>query len=305
MARRSVSEELEYPLLEQVEMETAPEPVRRPKNIRQPAGTARRRTINLFYWALPFLALAAAFLLTIAFHRVEAWLINDPRFHLPPAAGYGKDPANLQMDGVRRSSKAAILRVLEQDFGRSLYLFPVAERRRQLLAVDWVREATVSRRWPDRLAVLIQEREPVAFVQINRQGNAPQFHLIDAEGVLLPLPRGERFNFAVLTGISASEPEASRKVRVQAAMTLLGGIGPLAARISEIDVRDPGNLKAALQVDRDMVTVLLGNRNFRARIEKFLAHYQEIHQRRPGARTFDLQIDDRITSLEGADGGES
>src|SRR6185436_3077069 len=110
------------------------------------------------------------------------------------------------------------------------------------------------------------ERTPVAFAQINVTDSAPRFHLIDAEGVLLPIPRGEKFEtFVVLTGLSGKELEASRRLRVQQVMAMLKEIGPLGAYLSEVDVRDPGNLSAAVQVDREVVTVRLGSRNHRSR----------------------------------------
>ncbi len=42
----------------------------------------------------------------------------------------------------------------------------LGERRRRLLAVDWVKDASVSRRWPNRVSVNVIERRPVAFAQI-------------------------------------------------------------------------------------------------------------------------------------------
>ena len=37
---------------------------------------------------------------------------------------------------------------------------PLAERRRRLLAIDWVEDASVSRLWPNRVLVRITERKP-------------------------------------------------------------------------------------------------------------------------------------------------
>ncbi|HUQ95600.1 MAG TPA: FtsQ-type POTRA domain-containing protein [Bryobacteraceae bacterium] len=310
MSRRSVTEDVEYPLLDQMESE---EPAARErskrsrpaKRDREEAEHPKRRRINLFYWTLPFFALVAAFALTMAFHRVEAFLINDSRFHLKNAADYGKDPAEVKIAGIQRASKAEILRVLEQDFGRSLYLFPLAERRRNLLAVDWVKEATVSRRWPNQIHITLTEREPVAFAQINVPDSVPRFHLIDADGVLLPLPKGEKFDtFVVLTGLNAKDAEAGRRIRVQQVLAMLGDIGPLAAHVSEVDVRDPANLQTAMQVEKRVVTVKLGSRNFRQRMQNFLSNFAEIRKARPNSTVFDLRIDDRITAVEGVTGGQ-
>jgi hypothetical protein len=43
---------------------------------------------------------------------------------------------------------------------------------------------------------------------------------------------------------------------------------------------------------------MMGDRNFKRRLEDFLAHYAEINKRSPRATSFDLRLDDRITTKE-------
>ena len=62
------------------------------------------------------------------------------------------------------ASRSKVQRVFADDFDRSIFAVPLDERRRRLLAIDWVEDASVSRVWPDRLVVRIRERKPVAFV---------------------------------------------------------------------------------------------------------------------------------------------
>lgn len=304
MARRTL-EEPEYEVsVPEPEEPPKEKPVRKPRASRKEEATPRRRSINLFYWAMPFVALLGVLALIFVFHRLETLLISDARFHLQPPAEYGEDPPTLSLSGNRRASKTAILSVFESDMGRSLYLFPVEERRRKLLAVDWVKDARVSRRWPNRVVVEITERQPVAFVQFQRPGATPVFKLIDADGVILPVPQGEKLSFAVLTGISENESEGSRKSRVRQALAMQQEIGSLTSHISEIDVRDPGNIQVLAQVDQDVLTLKLGNRNFLKRLKDFLEHYQDIRSKRPDARSFDLRIDHQIFAAEVASNGQ-
>jgi cell division protein FtsQ len=307
MARRIVEEEL--PLLEAQQEEKAPAGERAPRRAtrtaRKEEAVPKRRRINLFYWSIPVFALGAAFLVVAAFHRVESFLINDQRFHLAGSPEYGKVPENLNLAGLQRASQPEILRVFENDFGRSLYLLPVKERREALLQVAWVKDATVSRRWPNQLHVRIVEREPVAVAQVNVRDAAPTFQMIDVDGVLLPIPRGEKVDkFPVLTGFSTNEARESRQMRVQHAIAMLQDLGPLRSRLAEIDVRDPGNLQATLPVDSHAVTLRMGNKNFRRRLQNFLNHQERIRQQRPEARIFDLRIDGRITAVEGGTNGD-
>jgi cell division protein FtsQ len=184
--------------------------------------------------------------------------------------------------------------------------FPLAERRRTLLGIDWVRDASVSRLWPDRLAVRIVERKPVAFIQLPVAGS-PSSHcvaLIDAEGVILEEPPRARFTLPVLTGIRREQSQPVRRLRVAAALRLIQELGGLVAQISEIDVSDPENVKVVQQAEGRVLLLMLGNRNFLSRLQNLLIHYPEIQQRSPNATTFDLRLDDRITALgEDARGG--
>lgn len=321
MARRGVTEELEYPLAEQgIEeregargdvredlreegRDEAPRPRRRTRTARDREETpAKRRRVPWYYWLTPVAALAVAFVFVTAFHRVEAFLIDDERFHLQAPADSREDPPGLTMQGLQRANKSQVLRVFEPDLGRSLYLFNIAERRRNLLAVDWIKDATVARRWPNRVHVSVVERQPAAFVQLAGD-SAPEFKVIDTDGVLMPIPSGERMsNLVVLTGMSASDTEASRRIRVREAMIFQREVGALANRLSEVDVRDPGNLRVTMRIDDVAVLLKVGNNNYKKRLDNFLAHYAGIHNVKPGAKVFDLRIDGRITAVEDSRG---
>jgi cell division protein FtsQ len=232
-----------------------------------------------------------------ASQQFQQFLIRDPRFFLPGPADYGLESPNLSLTGVRYASRAQILRLFEQDYGRSLYLFPLAERRKALRNVKWVRDATIVRIWPDRLQVQISERKPAAFVKLPGESMA-RWGLIDDEGVILEPPAKAAFQLPVLAGIRTSEPPDKRGTRVRRMQRLMKDLGPLAGNVSEVDVSDLDNLKIAEQVGGAAVSLLLGDRNFSSRLQNFLNHYDDIHRKMPQAGSFDLRLDDRITGLE-------
>ena len=122
----------------------------------------------------------------------------------------------LTVTGMKNASPARVVRVFDVDFGRSIFTVPLAERRRRLLAIDWVEDASVSRIWPNRLVVRITERKPVAFVNLPQTIGGRRLLLIDRAGVLLEPPPQSRFAFPVLSGIRETQSEAERRVRVQA-----------------------------------------------------------------------------------------
>ena len=90
------------------------------------------------------------------------------RFALLPArsARAGRTNRDFQIEGIRNVTDEQIVQVFGRDFGRSIYLCPIRERRLKLLGIDWVKEASISRLWPNRLVIRIKERTPAAFVQM-------------------------------------------------------------------------------------------------------------------------------------------
>jgi cell division protein FtsQ len=224
----------------------------------------------------------------VAALEVRDYVTSDPKFVL---SSERKDA--FQVQGVRYAPRAKVWRVFQQDFGRSIFSIPLAERRRSLLAIDWVEDVSISRVWPDRLLVRIRERKPVAFVAI-RSGAM----LIDADGVLLDPPSGSQFTFPVLSGLSDDEPEERRRPRVRAFLRCENEMGAAMKDISEIDVSDPNDLRLVARVDDRALDLRIGDRDFAGRYKRFLAHYPEIQKRSPEVAIFDLRQDDRITAKE-------
>jgi cell division protein FtsQ len=224
----------------------------------------------------------------VAAIKLHDFLSTDPRFAL------SRDRTDaLAIAGLRYASQSKVRHVFDADFGRGILSVPLAERRRRLLAIDWVEDASVSRVWPDRLVVRIRERNPVAFVYLGSS-----VVLIDAEGVLLEQPPQAWFTFPVLSGIREDSTEETRRERVQALLRLEDDMGYLAKDVSEVDASDPENMRVVVQVDHQAVSLLLGDTNYGRRYQNFLGHFQEIEQRSPRAKTFDLRLDDRITAKE-------
>lgn len=266
----------------------------------KPAPAPRPARRNWLVLAVIVVFLIAGY---YGFQQIERLLIRDPRFILAEPEP-GEESTGVTLHGVSRAARSSILRIFDPDYGRSIYLMPIAERRRRLLAVDWVRDASVSRIWPNRVAVRITEREPVAFIRLSTGDSAAphRFALIDADGVILEPQARARYQLPVLTGIRREQSEAVRRDRVLRAMKLLRDLGKLSEHVSEIDVSDPENLKITQQIDSRAIVLVLGNQRYRQRLEAFLSHYDDIRRRLGDATALDLRLEDRITALKGAPG---
>ena len=235
------------------------------------------------------------------FHRLERFLITDSRFQLAPALEYGVDPPGFLIEGVARSSRKAIVNTFANDFGRSVYLLPLEMRRAELFGIEWVREATVARFWPNQIFIRIEERKPAAFYQEAAQGGVKsRIWLIDEEGVLLHIPPQNTFRLPVVTGFRADAKIEERSRRVLRMLRLMKDVKNYGARISEVDVSDMDNLKAIVQAPDNQAMVLwLGDRNFHTRMEDFERSYPEIRRRLPGVSTLDMRLDGRISVVGG------
>ncbi len=271
----------------------------------QAAKSASKRTVGPLVRAAAVIVLSSVTLAAAytGFQRVEQFLIRDPRFLLPGPPDYGEASPNLAIVGTRFASLARIRDGFAFDYGRSIYLLPLADRRDALLRLSWVRDATVQRIWPNRVVVHIVERQPAAFVEIPA-GAMSRFALIDADGVILDTPSKAHFDLPVLRGVKPAESQTMRGARVRRMVHLLHDLGTLGNGVSEADVSDLDNLKIRVKVREQTFLLILGDSDFAARMRNFLDHYAEIRGRVPWATTLDLRLEDRITAVGDAPDGK-
>ena len=234
-----------------------------------------------------------------AWHSTEEFLIKDNRFRIAESEEFRGRSPNLSVEGIHYASTSQIRHVFAEDFGRSLYLVPLEKRRFELLEIDWVADATVSKVWPNTLRVFIRERVPVAFVRLvpNRKDGLSRLALIDQDGHILRPRIAAQFTLPVVSGIAESEPVDNRRARVRRVLGMLKEIGPLAAQISEINVADPNNLVVSEHAGNAVLDLMLGDDNYTERLQSFLSNYPEIKEKRPDAKTLDLRVDGVITAV--------
>lgn len=289
MAKKTPGDE---PLLHEIE-ETSPAP---------PAAQAKKspRREGRAQWGYAIRGIVIGFALIallVGYFRAQEYLSLDSRFALERRPGHN---GGLRLRGIRHASPAQVSRVFDPDFDRSIALLPLQARRSEVMAIDWVRSASVTRIWPDQVLVNVVEREPVAFVPVTAEGRqASRFALIDEDGVILPAPPGAKFELPVVLGIRPRDQVVARRDRIRRVQRMLRDLGDWSGKISEVDARDAENLTIHTRVENRMIVLLIGDRGFRSRLETFFNYYPKVRQTAPDATIFDLRIDDRITALEG------
>ncbi|MBK5290372.1 MAG: FtsQ-type POTRA domain-containing protein [Acidobacteriia bacterium] len=248
--------------------------------------------------------LAATFLcLTglLVFQALERFLIHDARFTMRAGDVPGEGSPDLAITGLNRTPAAQVRRLFQSDEGRSVYLLPLAQRQESLRRVQWIKDASVRRQWPNRVSVHVKERKPEAFIRLTskRQAASPKFMLIDGDGVLLPAPEDSAvMELPALSGISPDQNQEDRARRVRLMKHVMQAIGRHAEYVSEFNVSDVDNVRLIYSIEDRAVTLLMGNENYAARLQRFLTHYPEIKKRAPTATAFDLRIKDRITAID-------
>ncbi len=245
------------------------------------------------FWIVVGVCIVASVSTAWAAKTVRGFLNTDARFVLrSPVPGVKNE--GVTVTGATYTSVGSVQQVFAQDYGRSIFDISIAERRRRLLGIDWIEDASVSRIWPNRIAVHLKERTPVAFVNVPHRA----FLLIDAEGVLLSPPPRANFAFPVLSGVWMLQTEAERKTRVQAALHLLDDLGPVAKDVSEVNAALPDDLRITTEINGKAVDLWMGDTNYGSRYRNFMEHFADIRAGSPNASVFDLRIDDRITASD-------
>lgn len=227
--------------------------------------------------------------------QVERYFKRDPRFALERAPEYGDPPPSLQVDGLHYSSKEMVLKVFEEDLGRSVFLLPLDQRRTELMTKPWIKQASVSRLWPNKVSVQITERHPVAFV---KRGGGAETTVIDSDGALMEAPPSATFSLPVVAGVGPEVEYEARRFRMHRVERLLKDLGDHLKEVGEIDASDSENLRLVQPFRGRAVTLILGNRNFKLRYENFLAMADQLMERLPNAITFDLRLEEQVTAAE-------
>lgn len=116
------------------------------------------------------------------------------------AAKAGFQVARVEVSGMERVDQLKVYELVLAEKDRAMPLVDIEKVRADLLEYGWIKDATVSRRLPDTLAVEIIERKPTAVWQ--RDG---KFSLIDGDGIVLQnVKAGEGGDLPQLTGQDAN-----------------------------------------------------------------------------------------------------
>lgn len=244
-----------------------------------PKRTASRIRIAVF--VLVAMSLAAAAYGTVYSYGTHSW-----RFRLASSD-------DIAITGLNKVTRHQVMDVLGADIGRNVFFIPLEQRRRQLEEIPWIESANVMRLLPNRLAVQIQERTPIAFVQLHNR-----IELVDANGVIMDLPRRTHYSFPVILGMSDSGPLPQRAAQMKTYQRLIGELDSGDARyskdLSEVNLSDPDDVKITVADPAGAVLVHLGSEQFVDRFKIYLSHAAEWRAQFQKLQSVDLRYDGQI-----------
>lgn len=234
-----------------------------------------------------FIGLCAVIAVGVA---TRHFLTRDAHFRIPGAS-------SIESTGLSEVNRTDVLPVFGSDIGRNIFFVPLQQRRKELEAIPWVKQATVMRFLPDRLSVSVVERTPVAFV---RQGQ--QVELADADGVILDMPPAmmaqHHYSFPVVTGINAQDSVGARRTRMAVYQRFIAEMDQnnqhMSQQISEIDLSDPEDLRATMPEQGADILAHFGEDKFLDRMNTYKTHIAEWRQRYPRLIGVDLRYSGKV-----------
>lgn len=195
------------------------------------------------------------------------------------------------VEGVSRLSREEVLaaagirprvNVLEVDLEAAL------ERMRSM---PWVRTAVVKRRFPDRISIRVEEREPTALLA------AGGLWLVDAGGeVFKPVEPGESYDLPVVTGVAppgsgeAGEATASLRAALRVVEAFQGRRRLTPGDIGEIRVEADGRLRVFTA--REGVELKLGRESWDQRVGRLDALLDQDLMTLSAVESVDLDLAD-------------
>jgi cell division protein FtsQ len=234
-----------------------------------------------------------------------AALASDFLYHSPQIALL--KPEQIELTGNHIVSRDAVLQQFVRDRGHSVLSIPLDTRRSALEELSWVDTANVQRILPNRIRVEITERTPIAFLR-----NGTDLGLIDAHGVILDRPRGEDFQFPIVTGLSDSMSREERGRRMATYQDFLRAIDNVrygsSDRVSEIDMSNPKDLRAVMTGisspgDSQAVTIQFGAADFGGKYRLVVDNFAQWQASNGHVRNIDLQYSKQVILNTDSSGG--
>jgi cell division protein FtsQ len=158
----------------------------RPKRMKEEGGRGRFQDILKRAIRTAF-RLLLLFLLLFVGHSVYVHLLEDPIFRV----------REFEVAGNRKISEETVLSLAEIEGMPNLFTLRLKDVAKRLESHPWVDQVRVRKVFPNKIAVQIEEREPVAILPLE------ELYYIDTKGVIFAtVGDADAYNYPFLTGLT-------------------------------------------------------------------------------------------------------
>jgi cell division protein FtsQ len=198
------------------------------------------------------------------------------------------------VDGNSRLPTSDVLDKLHGLRGEHILRTDLQQWRVRLREVPWIKDASLRRRLPSTVEVIVQERTPLA---IGRLGDG--LYVVDTQGVVID-EYGQAYvdlDLPIVDGLSNTRTkpgERTDEARASLAAKVIRALAAkpdVAARVSQIDVKDIRN--AAVILSGDSTLVQVGEERFLERVELYLELGSVLRESVPDIDYVNLRFDER------------
>lgn len=250
-----------------------------PRNVTSAAKARLLGALDILKLRLGVIRTAVGIVLVVTASIALAWgirqhVMTSPRFAVRA----------IRVDGIQRRTPEQVVQTAGLQVGMNIFAADLEGARRRLLQDPWVETATVDRKLPTTLTVVVQEREAAAAVAIGQE-----LYLCTHDGEpFKPMEPGDPSKLVVVTGIVPDEVAQSRTSvvrRIRAALALVdeyehkGPAKEYAAQ--EVHVANDGTMR--LTVGRDAVTIEMGLPPYRRKVLRAAQVLNEVSRRKAEA----------------------
>ncbi len=173
--------------------------------------------------------IGVAVVLCLGAFFAKAWLFQSDIFRL----------TKVEIQGNLHTNQDIILKMSNLRAGLNLLSLNLEQVGRDIEALDWIRTVKVTKEFPDKLYIKVEEYRPVALV------SGKGLYLVDAHGeIFRRVEKKEKWDLPIITGVSEKDIDAGRlPEEAMPALRLIdlaaNGARTLgASNISEIHVKD-------------------------------------------------------------------
>jgi cell division septal protein FtsQ len=248
----------------------------RPKARRGEKGTEKYLRILKKTTRLAVQLLALFFFLFVL-HWVYVHLLEDPCFRV----------REIEVEGGRKIPKETLLSLTVLEGMPNLFSVKLKEVIRRLEAHPWIEQVRVRKVFPNKILVQIEEREPMAIIQLG------DLYYIDTKGeIFSPVGEGDEYNYPYLTGLTREVLEKDpmeAKQLITNALEILRIAGqeklPPLEEISEIHMEKAFGIQCFTKTGG--VEVRMGWEDFGEKLRKLSLIWADLRKRRVSVASID------------------